>query len=216
MDGSLPSKWLFGYAFFSTLQYTGPQSVQAQYRRLIHSLKLRKACGIDGIPKECLRHLPRRPMLYLTHFNHSIIALGCPIFQILGRKQKSQSYRNTVWSQNPLKIYVRLAPFRNRQTIIEDFPENIPKAHWKKGACLTHASLVSVHVTAGNCNVWGYRTTWTNIFVILDKAKPDIQSIRGLYLAVIKHTTFQVVAEAIRNRATSSVLSLDRLRPCIL
>jgi hypothetical protein len=28
-------------------------------QKLITSLKLRKACGIDGIPNECLRHLPR-------------------------------------------------------------------------------------------------------------------------------------------------------------
>jgi hypothetical protein len=30
---------------------------------LINSLKLKKACGIGGIPNECLRHLPRRPLL---------------------------------------------------------------------------------------------------------------------------------------------------------
>jgi hypothetical protein len=28
-------------------------------QKLINSLKLRKFCGIDGIPNECLRHLPR-------------------------------------------------------------------------------------------------------------------------------------------------------------
>jgi hypothetical protein len=34
-------------------------------------LKLRKACELDGIPNECLRHLPRRPLVYLKHlFNH--------------------------------------------------------------------------------------------------------------------------------------------------
>jgi hypothetical protein len=37
----------------------------------INSLKLRKACRIDGIPNEYLRHLPRRPLVHLTHlFNH--------------------------------------------------------------------------------------------------------------------------------------------------
>ncbi|PNF41415.1 hypothetical protein B7P43_G14387 [Cryptotermes secundus] len=40
-------------------------------QKLIKSLKLKKACGIDGIPNECLRHLPRRPLVHLTHlFNH--------------------------------------------------------------------------------------------------------------------------------------------------
>jgi len=39
--------------------------------KLINSLKLRKGYGTDGIPNECLRHLPRRPLVHLTHlFNH--------------------------------------------------------------------------------------------------------------------------------------------------
>jgi hypothetical protein len=42
-------------------------------QQLISSLKLRKACGIDGIPNEWLRHLPRRPLVNLTHlFNHCL------------------------------------------------------------------------------------------------------------------------------------------------
>jgi hypothetical protein len=36
-------------------------------QKLAHSLKLRKVCGLDGIPNECLRHLPRRPLVHLTH-----------------------------------------------------------------------------------------------------------------------------------------------------
>jgi hypothetical protein len=38
----------------------GPRDLQ----KLINSLKLRKACGIDGIPNECLRHLPRRLLVH--------------------------------------------------------------------------------------------------------------------------------------------------------
>jgi hypothetical protein len=41
----------------------GPCDLQ----KLVNSLKLRKACGIDGIPNECLRQLPRRPFVHLTH-----------------------------------------------------------------------------------------------------------------------------------------------------
>jgi hypothetical protein len=41
--------------------------------KLISSLKRRQACGIDGVPNECLRHLPRRPLLHLTQLiNHCI------------------------------------------------------------------------------------------------------------------------------------------------
>jgi hypothetical protein len=42
-------------------------------KKLIKSLKLKKSCGIDGIPNECLKHLPRRPLVHLTHlFNHCL------------------------------------------------------------------------------------------------------------------------------------------------
>jgi hypothetical protein len=42
-------------------------------KELINSLKLKKACGIGGIPNECLGHLPRRPLVHLTHlFNHCL------------------------------------------------------------------------------------------------------------------------------------------------
>jgi hypothetical protein len=37
------------------------------------SLKLGKACGFDGIPKECIQHLPRRVLVHLTPlFNHHL------------------------------------------------------------------------------------------------------------------------------------------------
>jgi hypothetical protein len=41
--------------------------------KVVNSLKLGKACGLDGIPNECLRHLPKRPLVRLTHlFNHGL------------------------------------------------------------------------------------------------------------------------------------------------
>jgi hypothetical protein len=42
-------------------------------QKLINSMKLRKSCGIDGIPNEYLRHLPKRPLVHLTHlFNYCL------------------------------------------------------------------------------------------------------------------------------------------------
>jgi hypothetical protein len=39
----------------------------------IRSLKVGRACGIDGITNECLRHLPRRSLVHITHlFNHCL------------------------------------------------------------------------------------------------------------------------------------------------
>jgi hypothetical protein len=54
--------------------------------KLANTLKLQIACGLNGIPNECLRHLPRRPLVHLTHLFST--AFGCPIFQSLERKRK--------------------------------------------------------------------------------------------------------------------------------
>jgi hypothetical protein len=41
--------------------------------KIINSLKFKKACVIDGIPNEWLRHLPRRPRVHLRNlFNHCL------------------------------------------------------------------------------------------------------------------------------------------------
>jgi hypothetical protein len=45
----------------------------SKLQKLVNSLKLRKACGIDGILNECLRQLPRRPLVHFTHLiNHCL------------------------------------------------------------------------------------------------------------------------------------------------
>jgi hypothetical protein len=41
--------------------------------KLVNSLKFGDTCGLDGIPNECIRHLPRRLLVHLTHlFNHCL------------------------------------------------------------------------------------------------------------------------------------------------
>jgi hypothetical protein len=55
-------------------------------QKLLNSLKLKKACGIDGIPNECLRYLPRRPQVHLTHLINHCIRLSH--FPRLRRKRK--------------------------------------------------------------------------------------------------------------------------------
>jgi hypothetical protein len=53
---------------------TTPEAIRScDLEKLINSLKLRKACRIDGIPNECLRHLPRRQLVYLKClYNHCL------------------------------------------------------------------------------------------------------------------------------------------------
>jgi hypothetical protein len=61
-------------ALFEAEYNDPPEKVRpCDLQKLINSLKLNKACGIDGIPNECLRHLRRRPLVHLTHLiNHCI------------------------------------------------------------------------------------------------------------------------------------------------
>jgi hypothetical protein len=59
--------------------------------KLANSLKFRRACGLDGIPNECLRHLPRRPLVHLTHLFNRCLRLS-PFFKAL---DGSKSYNIT-------------------------------------------------------------------------------------------------------------------------
>jgi hypothetical protein len=61
-------------ALLETVDNSPPERVRpCDLQKLIDSLKLRKACDIDGIPNECFRHLPRRPLVHLTYLiNHCL------------------------------------------------------------------------------------------------------------------------------------------------
>jgi hypothetical protein len=76
-------------------------------QKLINSSKSRKASGIDGIPNECLRHLPRRPLVYLTHLFNRCLRLSH--FPKSWKEGKIITLPNPVMTQYSLKIYVRLA-----------------------------------------------------------------------------------------------------------
>jgi hypothetical protein len=53
-----------------------PENVRpCDLQKIINTLKLKKASEIDGIPNECLRHLPR-PLVHLTHSINDCIRLS--------------------------------------------------------------------------------------------------------------------------------------------
>jgi hypothetical protein len=68
-------------ALLETVDDSPPERVRpSDLQKIIKALKLKKACDIDGIPKECLRHLPRRPLVHHTHFfNHCIRLAHFPV-----------------------------------------------------------------------------------------------------------------------------------------
>ncbi|PNF38110.1 hypothetical protein B7P43_G15356, partial [Cryptotermes secundus] len=64
-------------ALFKTTDNKPPQRIRpCDIQKLINSLKLRKACGIDSIPNECLRQLPRRPLVHLTRLFNRCLQLS--------------------------------------------------------------------------------------------------------------------------------------------
>jgi hypothetical protein len=68
-------------ALLETVDNISPErGTPCDVQKIIKTLKLNKACRIDGIPNECLMHLPRRPLLHLTHlFNHCIRLSHFPV-----------------------------------------------------------------------------------------------------------------------------------------
>jgi len=74
-------------ALLEAVDNNNPERVQpCDVQKLTNSMTLRKACTNDNIPNECIRNLPTKPMVHLTHlFN---IAFGCCTSHYLGGKQK--------------------------------------------------------------------------------------------------------------------------------
>jgi hypothetical protein len=82
---------------------------------------------------------------YVWHI-YLITAVGCPIFQSLGRKQKL-CHRNFVRTRNSHKIYVRLASCLKQASYSRKLFGKLPKYTLKKEAYSVQASLVHVPVT---------------------------------------------------------------------
>jgi hypothetical protein len=76
-------RWRLELKLYSKLKITTPLiSKTMWFPELMNSLKLQKACGIDGIPNECLGHLTRRQLVHLTFLINDCIRLShfpaCP------------------------------------------------------------------------------------------------------------------------------------------
>jgi hypothetical protein len=117
----------------------------------INSLKLRKACGIDGIPNECLRHLPRRPLVYLTHIINYWIRLSH--FPNSWKKAKVITLPKS--GKDP-KFPPNLRPISLLSTtgkLFEKVILRIIQRHIKEKSLHNACQLVFVHVAARHFNV---------------------------------------------------------------
>jgi hypothetical protein len=120
-------------------------------QKLLNSLKLKKACGIDGIPNECLRHLPRRPLVHLTHLINHCIRLSH--FPMSWKEAKVVALpkpgKDPKFPQNLRPLSLLSSKGKVFEKVILEIDIS------KKETCLTQVSLASVHVTPRHCNVWG-------------------------------------------------------------
>jgi hypothetical protein len=116
---------------------------------LANSLKLLKACRLDGIPNEFLRHLPRRPLVHLTHlFNH------CLRLSYFSKPWKEAKFITLPKPGKDPKFPQKLRPISLLSTtgkLFEKVILKIVQRHMKKEAFLMQASLVSVPVTTLQC-----------------------------------------------------------------
>jgi hypothetical protein len=121
-------------------------------QNILNSLKLKKACGIYGIPNECLRHLPRRPLIYLTHLINHCIRLSH--FPSSWKEAKVVTLpkpgKYPKFPQNLGPISLSSSTGNVFEKVIS---ETAKKTYRRKNTCLTQVSLASVHITARHCNV---------------------------------------------------------------
>jgi hypothetical protein len=87
--------------------------------------ELIKACGTDDIPNECLRHLPKRPLVHLTQSLPSAIALPKSLEGI-----KNDNFAKTRRrSEIPTKFTSDYSPVHDGQTIRKSNFKITPKTY---------------------------------------------------------------------------------------
>jgi hypothetical protein len=121
-------------------------------QKLVNSLKLRKACGIDSTPNECLRQLPR-PLVHLTHLINHCLPLSHFLTPWKDAKITTlpKPGKDSKCSQNLRPISLLSATGKLFEKVIL----KIVQRHIGEKGLLMQISLDSVHVTAWLYNVWG-------------------------------------------------------------
>jgi hypothetical protein len=71
---TMSDRWSYVQAMFASVDNALLRKERpCDIHKLANSLKLKKACGLDDIPNECLWHLQRRLLVHLTHlFSHCL------------------------------------------------------------------------------------------------------------------------------------------------
>jgi hypothetical protein len=119
-------------ALFTSADDTPLEEVRpCDINKLVNLLKFRKTCGLDSIPNKCLRHLPRRPLVHLTH-----LFVHCLRLSHFPKPWKEAEFITLPKLGKDWKIPKNLCPISLLSTtgklLWEDYSEYSPKAHWRK------------------------------------------------------------------------------------
>jgi hypothetical protein len=107
--------------------------------------KLGKAPEIGGIPNKCLRHLPRRPLVHLTHLiNHCVQLSHLPTSwkEVIAYSKPGKDPR---FHQN---LCLESLLSRMGKIFEKTYSKNYQKDMSKDRTCLMQINLVSMHATA--------------------------------------------------------------------
>jgi hypothetical protein len=118
-------------------------------------IEIEKGLWTYSIPNKCLRHLPRRPMVDLTHlFNHCLWLSHFP------KPWKEAKVMTLPKHGKATKFPQNLCLINFLFTIGKLFREVILKIvqRYIEEACFMQVSLVSMPVIARHLNLWGLRT----------------------------------------------------------
>jgi hypothetical protein len=151
LNNALPGlEQLLRYELLEAVDSDPPERIRpCDLQKLLNTLKFKKVCGIDCIPNECLRHLPRRPLVHLTHLINHCIRLSH--FPKSWKEAKVEALpkpgKDPKWPQNLHPISL----LSSKGKVFEKVILEIVKRHIEERNLL-NASQFGFR---RHCNVWG-------------------------------------------------------------
>jgi hypothetical protein len=119
--------------------------------KLAKSLKLRNACGLDGIPNECLTHIPRKSLVYLIYLFNYCLRLSC--FQKPWKKEKIISFPKPGEDQKFPQSLSPISPLSTIGKLFEKVILKIVQRHFEERGLLIASQIGfrARHSTALQC-----------------------------------------------------------------
>jgi hypothetical protein len=113
-----------------------------------NSLKLRKACGLSGIPNECLRHLPGRPLVHLTHLYNRCFRLSHypklgreAKFITLPKPSKDRKFSHNLSPISPITVAIAHVTSHSKSPNYSSGHTAVPLEFWNSSEVKSHSRI---------------------------------------------------------------------------